>query len=147
MVTQQTWMFLRSFSDLRARKSSGSREADAKCFRGLLRDATLYALAHLGPGAFSEISGEVVNCVLAVLRRSSPTSATRFITVRATDLKSPSAKAAALVRSASEKASGRLFLSKQNTLLRLPLSPVIYWMSTPFLDLLAESQPLGGLLL
>jgi hypothetical protein len=53
MVTQQSWMFLRSFADLRATEDQDSS------FQGLLRETTIEALAHLGPGALGELSGEV----------------------------------------------------------------------------------------
>jgi hypothetical protein len=69
IVTQQSWMFLRSFADLRAsdvKKLSHIRDID---FKGLLRDASFEVLAHLGAGAFEEISGEVVKTVLIVLAK------------------------------------------------------------------------------
>lgn len=52
MVTQQSWMFLRSFAGLRRR---------------VLEGTTLGTIAHLGPAAFEEISGEVVNVALFTL--------------------------------------------------------------------------------
>jgi type II restriction/modification system DNA methylase subunit YeeA len=48
MVTMQSWMFLSSYEALRSR---------------LIREKTLVNLAHFGPKAFSEISGEVVQTV------------------------------------------------------------------------------------
>ena len=57
MVTQQSWMFLRSFAELR---------------KGVLEQQTIECLAHLGPRAFEEISGEVVNVALFVLVQAPP---------------------------------------------------------------------------
>jgi len=57
MVTQQSWMFLRSFAELR---------------KQLLAQQAIDCLAHLGPHAFEEITGEVVNVVLFVLTRAVP---------------------------------------------------------------------------
>src|SRR5437016_1653567 len=57
MVTQQSWMFLRSYTELR---------------KGVLEQQTIESLAHLGPRAFVEISGEVVNIALFVVTRSTP---------------------------------------------------------------------------
>jgi hypothetical protein len=68
MVTQQSWMFLRSFADLRALDEEKLKKATG--FKGILRETSIETLAHLGPGAFGEISGEVVNIVLFTLAKS-----------------------------------------------------------------------------
>lgn len=86
MVTQQSWMFLRSFADLRA-----AEDPDAS-FQGLLRETTIEALAHLGPGAFGEISGEVVNTVLFSLTKAAPSSDHRVTAFRLIGPKSPEEK-------------------------------------------------------
>lgn len=67
MVTQQSWMFLRSFTDLRSLDEHKLKKA--REFKGLLRETSIETLAHLGPGAFGEISGEVVNTVLFTLAK------------------------------------------------------------------------------
>lgn len=86
MVTQQSWMFLRSFADLRAAEDPDSS------FQGLLRETTIEALAHLGPGAFGEISGEVVNTVLFSLTKAAPDSDHRLTAFRLIGPKSPEEK-------------------------------------------------------
>src|SRR5260370_36282181 len=61
MVTMQSWMFLRSFAELRAMPEEKLGEAYKKgLFTGLLRETSIEALAHLGPKAFEEITGQVV---------------------------------------------------------------------------------------
>ncbi|MEI8167172.1 MAG: hypothetical protein WCG26_12370, partial [Chloroflexales bacterium] len=68
MVTQQSWMFLRSFAELRAVPEERLAEArKQREFTGLLRETQLEGVAHLGPNAFEEISGEVVQSVLFTL--------------------------------------------------------------------------------
>jgi hypothetical protein len=54
MVTMQAWMFLSSFEELRTH---------------FLSSKTIETLAHFGPGAFSEISGEVVTVAATVFRK------------------------------------------------------------------------------
>jgi len=54
MVTQQSWMFLGSYTKLREK---------------LLFETSLELLAHLGPSSFSEISGEIVNIVIFVINK------------------------------------------------------------------------------
>ncbi len=78
--------FLRSFADLRA-----PEEPDAS-FKGVLRETTIEALAHLGPGAFGEISGEVVNIVLFSLTKAAPSSDHRLTAFRLIGPKSPEEK-------------------------------------------------------
>jgi hypothetical protein len=82
MVTQQSWMFLRSFADLRAVENEMLDKLAADEPRGLLRDATVETLTHLGPNAFGEISGEVVNTVLFVLANAKPPTEHRLTAFR-----------------------------------------------------------------
>ena len=53
MVTMQSWMFLSSFEEMREK---------------LLRERSIQTMAHLGPRAFSEISGEIVQTTAFVLQ-------------------------------------------------------------------------------
>lgn len=95
MVTQQSWMFLRSFADLRALDEEKRKKAPS-AFSGVLRETVIETLAHLGPGAFSEISGEVVNSVMFVLARARPTPEHRLTAFRLIGPKSPEEKNAIL---------------------------------------------------
>ena len=79
MVTQQSWMFLRSFAELR---------------KGVLEQQTIECLAHLGPRAFEEISGEVVNIALFVLTQAPPAPEHRLWAARLIGPKSAVEKAA-----------------------------------------------------
>jgi hypothetical protein len=55
MVTMQSWMFLSSYESMREK---------------LLQTRTLQTMAHLGPRAFTEISGEVVQTTAFVLQKN-----------------------------------------------------------------------------
>src|SRR5204863_3226218 len=81
MVTQQSWMFLRSFAALR---------------KAVLEQTAVTTLAHLGPCAFAEISGEVVNTALFTLRAARPTVEHCLVAYRLVGLKSPAEKDALL---------------------------------------------------
>ncbi len=103
MITQQSWMFLRSFADLRALPLEASatparpQPASASpAFPGLLRATTIETLAHLGPNAFEEISGEVVQNAMFVLTNAPPHPDHRIVALRLVGLKSPGAKAQVL---------------------------------------------------
>jgi SAM-dependent methyltransferase len=91
MVTQQSWMFLRSFADLRALDEDKRKKAP-RAFAGVLRETTIEELAHLGPRAFAEIGGEVVNTVLFVLAKHEPPPTHRLTAFRLVGPKSPDEK-------------------------------------------------------
>jgi len=92
MVTQQSWMFLRSYAELRAVDEDKAKELGKGAFKGVLRDTSIETLAHLGPGAFSEISGEVVNIALFTLAKREPTPEHRLTAFRLIGPKSPEQK-------------------------------------------------------
>jgi hypothetical protein len=106
MVTQQSWMFLRSFADLRALDEEKRKRAP-KAFGGVLRETTIEALAHLGPGAFGEISGEVVNTALFVLARAASRAEHRLTAFRLIGPKCPEGKDAMLREAIVSLAAGR----------------------------------------
>ena len=147
MVTQQSWMFLRSFADLRAVESAKLQRSST--FRGLLRDAAFESLAHLGPGAFGEISGEVVNIALFVLVKREPEIEHRFTALRAVGPRSPEEKAAllreAIARHRGEAGKSHPIISRplQRRFLDIPKAPLSYWLSEVFLELLHKLPPLG----
>ncbi len=91
MVTQQSWMFLRSYAALRAVEEDKAGKAP-KAFKGVLRETTIETLAHLGPHAFTEIGGEVVNIALFVLARAMPRPEHRLTAFRLVGPKSPEEK-------------------------------------------------------
>lgn len=107
MVTMQSWMFLSSFEDMRAR---------------LLEDRSISTMAHLGARAFSEISGEVVQTTAFVLQ---PKHVTGFRPVffRLVDGNEP-AKADAL-----RSNRNRFDATAQDDFKKIPGSPVAYWAS------------------
>lgn len=131
MVTQQSWMFLRSFAELRALEEEKLKKAAG--FKGILRDTSIETLAHLGPGAFGEISGEVVNTVLFTLRKQAPITDHHLTAFRLIGPKSPEEKAMQL-------RNGRLanaIRTLQMRFLTIPQAPVCYWLRDRFFDLLA----------
>ena len=73
MVTMQSWMFLRSFAELRAIPEEKLGEAYKKgLLTGLVRETSIEALAHLGPNAFEEIGGGIVQTVMFTLQKNLP---------------------------------------------------------------------------
>jgi hypothetical protein len=138
MVTQQTWMFLKSFESLRALKNYEK----SLPFRGILFDTSIDILTHIGPRGFSEISGEVVNSVLIVFRKSSPPADHQLTAIRLVDLKNPSHKDNVLRNINLYQNKERCFVASQIDFQNLPLSPIVYWMENVFIEILSKCDAL-----
>jgi len=121
MVTQQSWLFLRSFAALR---------------KTILEGTTVATLAHLGPAAFEEISGEVVNVALFTLRAASPPPEHRLTAFRLIGPKSPTEKEALLRRAISGTAAAVVSTPRQADFLAIPETPFVYWLRPRFFELL-----------
>lgn len=109
MVTQQSWMFLRSFADLRALDDDKMREAP-RAFRGVLRETTIETLAHLGEHAFAETAAAGAFVALFVLARVEPQPDHRLTAFRLVGPKSLEEKEALLrqaIASGSEQSRDR----------------------------------------
>ena len=143
MVTQQSWMFLRSFADLRAIEEDKLEKA--KGFTGILRETSIETLAHLGPGAFGEISGEVVNIVLFTLANKQPENEHRLTAFRLIGPKSPEEKDIILQKSMKEEISSDKTKPKQIKMLKIIESPLVYWVRPYFLEILSSQSRLRDL--
>jgi len=140
IVTMQGWMFQGSFADLRAVPDGKLEEAHRMgTFTGLLRETSLERLAHLGPNAFEEISGEVVQSALFVSARHAPNTEHRMMALRLVGLKSAPEKAMAL------RLRRKADLIQQSELLRVPGTPVIYYLGAEMLSSLTSHRPLGAI--
>ena len=111
MITQHAWMFLSSFEKLRAKL--------------LLRDAV--NMAHLGPRAFEEIGGEVVQTTSFVLRNS-----------HLADYKGTYCR---LIEPTTQQGKEEMFLAgenrytaQQSNFSKIPGSPVAYWVNDKFYE-------------
>jgi nucleotide-binding universal stress UspA family protein/SAM-dependent methyltransferase len=129
-VTQQGWMFSSGLSKFRG---AGAEEGSSS---GFLRRVSIVSLAHLGPGGFSEISGEVVNTVLVTVTATPSSSESHFVAIRAVEAADPLGKAELLL----SNSVGPRFLVPQQVLLTLPGAPVAYWLDPQCFDLLASGN-------
>lgn len=107
MITQQSWMFLGSFTKLR---------------KSVLENL-IVNMAHLGARAFDEISGEVVQTSAFVLRKTCDVDEYRAVFKKLTDAN-------------GEKAKMELFLTKSNlyrmdmkSMKNIPETPIAYWLN------------------
>ena len=107
MITQHAWMFLSSYEKLRVK---------------VLTSNDIVNMAHLGPRAFEEIGGEVVQTASFVIRKGRTAGyAGRY---------------ARLIEPATQQGKEERFLSgenrftaRQDNFAKIPGSPVAYWIS------------------
>ena len=120
MITQHGWMFLSSFESMRNQVASNR----------------FVNMAHLGPRAFEEIGGEVVQTVCFVLSKQY---------VR--DFKGTYCR---LVQPNTQEGKEKMFLSKENRYIVsqdafniIPGNPIAYWASNTVLRAYKEGRPLA----
>lgn len=120
MITQQAWMFLSSYENLRKKLS--------------LQETV--NMAHLGARAFDEIGGEVVQTT-AFVKRQTKISGYKGTYVR-------------LIGINGEQEKSKSFLSGQNRYIadsdnfaKIPGSPVAYWASNVVLNLFSNEKRLS----
>ena len=106
MINMQSWMFLSSYEKLRIH---------------LLENYNIDSLLHLGPHAFDEIGGEVVQCATFVLANHKPTE-NGGIYYRLIDGGNSGAKEEAFLKRENEFAG-----VKQDNFEKIPGSPIGYW--------------------
>ena len=110
MITQHAWMFLSSYEKLRGK---------------LLRRDTA-SMAHLGPRAFEEIGGEVVQTTSFVLR-ASHTPGYKGTYCRLIEPTTQQGKEELFLSSASR------YIAQQDNFAKIPGAPVAYWVSENFI--------------
>jgi len=140
MVTMHTWMFLHNFTEFRAlleKKLVIERKKGS--FTGILRETSIEVLAHLGPHAFEEIGGEVVQSNMHILKKSIPQLNHHINAFRLIKLKTPQEKAQNLQAATYNKKL--MFRVAQNTLLQVNDSVIsVYHLPQVLLDLLRKGE-------
>lgn len=122
MITQHGWMFLSSFEKMR-------EDTLQHCIANM---------AHLGPRAFDEIGGEVVQSVSFVARKVHlDTYKANY--VRLTDYPSENSKAEEF---SNEK---NRYVSTQENYLRIPGKPYAYWSSEEIIGAFSKAPALSSI--
>ena len=117
MITQHAWMFLSSYEKL----------------RGTLQQRELINMAHLGPRAFEEIGGEVVQTTAFVLQSK--------------HTKGYKGSYARLIEPTTQDGKEEMFLAETNrytaqqeNFRKIPGMPVAYWVSEHFIALFDKKR-------
>lgn len=127
MITQQSWMFLKSYSNLRSNEGNLN-------FKGILRTVSIESLVHLGPGAFEEVGGAVVNSVLFIFSNNPPSKDQKIIAYRLIAPKSSTDKKNQLILSLKSSISSNKYSPLQKRHLSLPLSIIAYWLNDKIIE-------------
>lgn len=113
MINMQSWMFLSSYERLRT---------------GLLSNATLLTMAHLGERAFDTVSGAVVSTTAFVIEKarhaSQPGDYLRLI-----EGGSEAEKSTMALQAIADPSCGLFFRASSLEFERIPGSPIAYWLS------------------
>lgn len=129
-INQHSWMFLSSFEKLREK---------------VIQNKQIENMLHLGPRAFEEIGGEVVQSTAFVIRNIKPTNSKgmylRLIDVRTSEKKKE--KVEEVVRGNSTVPFA--FMYNQSDFSKIPGSPIAYWVSKKMLDVFIKGKTLGDI--
>ena len=122
MITQHAWMFLSSFEKLRNK----------------LQMIDIVNMAHLGPRAFEEIAGEVVQTTSFIMQNSY--------------IEGYKGTYCRLIAPTTQQGKEKMFLDKKNryhteqrNFSKIPGSPVAYWASETILNAYNEGELVGDI--
>lgn len=119
MINMQSWMFLSSYENLRI---------------DLLEKYNIDSLLHLGPHAFDEIGGEVVQCATFTIAQHKPSN-DGGIYYRLVDGRNSSEKENAFLR----RENGFYGIDQSN-FEKIPGCPIGYWVSEKMIEAFSNSQ-------
>ncbi len=141
MVTMQSWMFLRHYTEIRVIHGEHSKDKHKKNeFKGLLRETSIELLAHLDAHAFEEISGEVVKNVMFTLKNCVPDDKHRIVAFRLAGLKSPKQKKLQLQR--INKSNNITTILNQYDFIAIKSSPLVYYLNEELITILTQGKKL-----
>ena len=125
MITMHSWMFLIGFEKLRST---------------LIKTQQIINMAHLGPRAFDEISGEVVQVTTYVTQKRMPEDSYFSKYFRLVDYKSEKEKEDEFLNDRNNQ-----HITTQSNFSKIPGSPIAYWTSSTYIKLFESSRLLRSL--
>lgn len=117
-INQHSWMFLSSFEKLREK---------------IILTKFIDTMLHLGPRAFEEIGGEVVQTTTFVLRTPLIRN-TNGIYQRLVDEKSAENKKIQAIKAIKSSSVPYRYTFNQDNFKNIPSSPIVYWLSTKIMN-------------
>ncbi len=126
-ITQHSWMFLSSFKKLRKK---------------VIRDKFIENMLHLGPRAFEDIGGEVVQSTAFVWRNVKASN--RMGTyLRLVDAKTPKEKSTYALASVQNPKNIDRYSFLQSNFEKIPGSPIAYWVPDVLLNMFETNKTLA----
>ncbi|KAA8675104.1 BREX-1 system adenine-specific DNA-methyltransferase PglX [Clostridium sp. HV4-5-A1G] len=116
MITQHSWMFLSSYKKLRKK----------------LQSNTICNMVHLGPKAFEEIGGEVVQSTAFVIKKISIDDY-KGSYIRLVDFNNAEKKEIKTLEAIKNPQCGYYYETDQDNFKKIPEMPVAYWLSNNFI--------------
>lgn len=118
-INQHTWMSLSSLQKLR---------------RKIIKEKFIENMLHLGPRAFEEIGGEVVQSTTFVLRNTSPIQNTNGIYLRLTEENTARGKKEQALKAIRNPLVAFRYSFNQGAFNEIPGSPIAYWIDKNILE-------------
>lgn len=126
MINQHSWMFLSSYDKLREK---------------VLQSQTITSMLHLGPRAFEEINGEVVQSVAFVLNNKNFTNYVgKYLRLVAFDTHIE--KELGALKAISNQKCENSYDSNSDNFQKIPGTPIAYWVSERWFNLFTKNKSL-----
>lgn len=104
-----------------------------------MQTKTITSMLHLGPRAFEEIGGEVVQSTAFVLKNENLSDYMGEY-VRLVEFGTPTEKEVAALKAIRDKECGYRFRSGSKDFIQIPGSPIAYWVSESLTNLFSGNQ-------
>ncbi|CAG9609146.1 BREX-1 system adenine-specific DNA-methyltransferase PglX [Pseudoneobacillus rhizosphaerae] len=126
-INQHSWMFLASFEMLREK---------------VIKNKTISTMLHLGPRAFEEIGGEVVQSTAFVMRNTKIPNI-NGIYLRLVEERTAQSKKDKTVEVVRDNTQSNYFKFNQDDYRKIPGSPIAYWLSDKFIENFERGKNFG----
>lgn len=128
MINQHGWMFLSSFEKMREK---------------ILNNFSIITMCHLGPRAFEEIGGEVVQTTAFIVEKDVKDIKGSYY--RLIDFSNPKEKEEQYLKAVNEETSNIHYLFERNNFNKIPGMPVAYWVDDVIYSAFEKFTPLNKL--
>lgn len=127
-INQHSWMFISSYEKLRKK---------------LINDKSIDTMLHLGPRAFEEIGGEVVQSTTFILRKSKCIEINNGTYIRLVDEKTTVDKKKKGIEAVQNPNVTYRYTFNQENFSKIPGSPIAYWVSNEVLNIFSENPSIS----
>jgi len=124
MINQHSWMFLSSYEKLRDK---------------IIADSTIESMIHLGPRAFEEIGGEVVQSTSFVIRKSM-LDKYKAEFIRVIDETTANGKETMAIEAVRNSKVDYRYSTCSSNFLKIPGSPIAYWATQNEIEIFEKNK-------